>query len=117
MVAMEGKEMIWMRMRMKAKLAIGEDFNGVAPGVPVNPVSPVTQQVLIHGSGSCGSTSITAAAPFAAATGTCSAYGTGTDQQTDWVIPVTYTPNGGGFQSGTLTAGTTNLPLGGTQVP
>jgi hypothetical protein len=95
------------------KLGVGTDFTGVAPQAAVNPAFPVTQQVLLHGSGTCAGTSLSAASPFSAAVGTCSTNGTGTDQQTDWVVPVTYTPTAGGSQSGTLVAGSVNLPLDG----
>jgi hypothetical protein len=94
------------------KVAMGTDFAGTAPAVSVTPQTPVTQMALIHGPGDCTKTTLSATAPFAIGTLSCSPYSVG-DQQMDWVVPITYTPTATGEQSGTITVGGATITLDG----
>jgi hypothetical protein len=100
------------------KLAIGTDFEGFGPEVFVTPNSSVTHSTLIHGSGVCSggsATVLSTAAPYSIGNPatTCSAYGSGTDLQNDWVVSTAFTPPTGGPLPGSLSVGSTNVSLDG----
>ncbi len=94
------------------KVGVGADFTGTAPAISTNPNAPTTQTILIHGTDACSGTALSVSSPFALGSATCSSYSVG-DAGTDWVVPVTYTSTADGYQTATLTLGSSAIPLDG----